>query len=71
MTPFEARLTLIRQYTPADPELITPLLADCERRAAALRAYAAGRFEPALLPATAWVSPLHPPLMNVPPEEQY
>ncbi|WP_413738274.1 hypothetical protein ACL2XP_08485 [Sodalis sp. RH21] len=56
-----ARLALINLYTPADAALLLPLLGDCAQRAAGVAAYGARHFPPALLPATAWVSPLHPP----------
>jgi len=55
-----ARLALISHATPTDGALLLPLLDDCGLRAAGVTAFAAGYFPPSLLPATAWVSPLHP-----------
>lgn len=58
----EPRLLLIQQYTRTDPAQIAPLLADCHARATAIHQFALRQFDPLLLPAMAWVSPLHPPV---------
>jgi len=56
------RLALIQRCCQADAADLEHQLADCETRAAGVSAYAARHFAPTLLPANAWVSPLHPPL---------
>lgn len=63
------RLQMIQQLTPLEPALITPVMADCVNRASSLLAFATQHFPPELLPATAWISPIHPPLQPAAKEE--
>lgn len=60
--PIALRLALIQRHCAADADELQPLLSDCEARAADVCAYASAHFPPTLLPATAWVSALQPPL---------
>jgi len=60
------RLAMIRRYCPAaETEALQPLLADVALRVQGVTAFAASQFSPTLLPATAWVSPLHAPTADL------
>jgi len=60
------RLAMIRRYcSAAEAEALQPLLADVALRVQGVTAFAASQFSPTLLPATAWVSPLHAPTADL------
>lgn len=63
------RLQMVQQLTPLEPALVTPVMADCVNRASSLLAFATQQFSPTLLPATSWISPIHPPLQPALKEE--
>lgn len=63
--PVALRLALIQHTCPVEAGSLTSLLEDCERRAAGVSAFATQHFTPTLLPATAWVSPLHAPVATL------
>lgn len=59
------RLAMIERYCSVDAEALQPLqplLADIAERVQGVTALANHSFSPEQLPATAWVSPLHPPV---------
>lgn len=60
------RLAMIQRYCPAaEAEALQPLLADITLRVQGVTAFAVSEFSPTLLPATAWVSPLHAPTAHL------
>lgn len=59
------RFAMVQYYCNADTEALQPLLADVSRRARGVTVFADSQFSPTLLPATAWVSPLHPPAAHL------
>ncbi len=59
------RFAMIRNYCDADAAALDPLLTDIAARAQGVTAFAASQFPQQLLPATAWVSPLHPPVSDL------
>lgn len=59
------RLAMIQRYCDADAHELGPLLADVAARVQGVTAFAAAHFTPTMLPATAWVSPLHPPVAQL------
>lgn len=67
--PIALRLALIQQVCPVEAGSLTTLLEESERRAAGVTAFAVQHFRPTLLPATAWVSPLHAPVATLLPSE--
>lgn len=56
------RLAMILRHCAAESAELEELLTDCEARAAGVAAFARQNFAPTLLPASAWVSALQPPL---------